>query len=195
VDPLVRRRRSLLILTVGLATGVLAVACAGRGGGANDAVGVSTKGRGNGASIRSEDGGLIDGAVALPAGYRESFTKLNKARLVSRGHADRRWEIDVWANESAQKALASRSREVPVGAIVVQEHWERSNADAPASSGKPTGPIMVMEKKPPGFSKEHGDWSWAIVGSQGQLVRQGVIEPCASCHDDAPMDGLFPLVE
>lgn len=123
----------------------------------------------------------------MPADYRSAFTKVNKARFVSQGHAAGRWEVDIWANESAKKALASRARDVPVGAIVVSEHYERSPQEQ--------GPVMLMEKMPPGYSKEHGDWRYAVVGSQGQLVKNGVVESCAGCHDDAPMDGLFPIVE
>jgi hypothetical protein len=52
-----------------------------------------------------------------------------------------------------------------------------------------------MEKKEKGYATEHGDWRWAVVGSQGQLVKDGVVDACAGCHDDAPMDGLFPVVE
>lgn len=157
-------------------------------------MGVSEKTAGGRSARDAGENTLVDGAVALPGDYRSTFMKVNKARFVSQGHASGRWEVDVWANEIAHKALASRAREVPAGAIVVQEHYERSAID-PNADKKATGPIMVMEKKPPGFSKDHGDWRWAVVGSQGQLVRDGVIEQCAGCHDDAPMDGLFPIVE
>jgi hypothetical protein len=112
---------------------------------------------------------------------------MNKARFVSQGHAAGRWEVDVYANEAAQKALATRAREVPAGAVVVEEHFERTD--------KAAGPVMVMEKKEKGYATEHGDWRWAVVGSQGQLVKDGVVDACAGCHDDAPMDGLFPVVE
>ncbi|HVH45726.1 MAG TPA: cytochrome P460 family protein [Labilithrix sp.] len=170
---------------------MLVIACAASGGGGG-AVGASDK-RAAGSSARAaSDGGLVDGAGSLPANYRTTFTKLNNARFVSQGHAAGRWDVEVWANEPAQKALSSRSREVPVGAIVVQEHYER--APAAEASGS-TGPVMIMEKKPAGFSKEHGDWRFAVIGSQGQLVHDGVIETCAGCHDDAPMDGLFPVVD
>lgn len=142
-----------------------------------------------GASSRDAGGdAFVDGTGSLPADYRSTFTKVNRARMVSQGHAAGRWEVDVWANDAGAKALASRARMVPVGAVLVEEHFERGE-------GKAKGPIMVMEKRSPGFSKEHGDWRWAVVGSQGQLVKDGVIESCAGCHDDAPMDGLFPIVE
>ena len=178
------RNQPLLLLLVSLAAVGAFAACAAQG----PPVGVSDKPRG---ALRTPgaDAGVVDGAGALPASYKTTFAKVNKARFVSQGHASGRWEVDVYANDIAQKALASRSREVPVGAIVVEEHFERDARIAV------TGPIMVMEKRPPGFSKDHGDWRWAVVGSQGQLVKDGTIEPCAGCHDDAPMDGLFPLLE
>ena len=172
-------------------------ACAGARG-SLDAVGESTKGARGQSSRDAGDGGWVDGAGALPSDYRSAgsgFTKVNKSRFVSQGHAAGRWEVDVYANEAAARALASRSRSVPPGAVIVQEHFERSAAPADAAEGKANGPIMVMEKRPPGSSKEHGDWRWAVVGSLGQLVKDGAIEACAGCHDDAPMDGLFPIVD
>lgn len=169
---------------------MLVVACAGRGG-SGSPVGISDKTAGGRTARDAGDAAFVDGAAALPGDYRATFVKVNKARFVSQGHASGRWEVDVWANEAAHKALAARAREVPVGAIVVQEHFERSVSDP---EGDATGPIMVMEKRPPGFSPEHGNWRYAVVGSRGQLVRDGEIESCAGCHDDAPMDGLFPIV-
>ncbi|MBX3191467.1 MAG: hypothetical protein KF819_31015 [Labilithrix sp.] len=150
-------------------------------------VGVSDRPAGGSTTTAARDAGLRDGAGSLPSDYRATFTKVNKVRFVSSGHAAGRWDVDVWANEAAQKALASRAREAPVGAVVVQEHYEKSSGLA--------GPVMVMEKRAQGYAPEHGDWRWAIVGSQGQLVRDGVVDSCAGCHDDAPMDGLFPIVE
>lgn len=185
MDVVARSRRPFLIAA---AVAVFAVACLGRSSG--PAVGVSD--RPSGGSTPSDAGttAALDAAAALPSSYKTTFTKVNKARFVSTGHATGRWEVDVWANDIAQKALAARAREVPVGAVVVEEHFERSTA-----ADKARGPVMVMEKRPPGFSKEHGDWRWAVVGSQGQLVKDGTIESCAGCHDDAPMDGLFPIVD
>ena len=71
---------------------------------------------------------------------------------------------------------------------MVQEHFEKSGVGG-------RGPVMVMEKRAKGFSPEHGDWRYTVVGASGQLVKDGVVESCAGCHDDAPMDGLFPIVE
>jgi hypothetical protein len=116
---------------------------------------------------QSRDGGPLDGAPALPADYHSNFTK---------------------PNEPAMRALTTRTRDVAVGAIIVEEHFEKS-------SGGGSGPVMVMEKRAKGFSSEHGDWRYTVVGSSGQLVKDGVVESCAGCHDDAPMDGFFPIVD
>jgi hypothetical protein len=151
-------------------------------------VGVSDRPPGGSTPKQVRDGGPIEGRDAVPAEYKTRFAKVNKARFVSTGHASGRWDVDVWANEPAAKALAARSREVPVGAMVVEEHFEKSGAGGP-------GPVMVMEKRERGFAPDHGDWRYTVVGASGQLVKDGVAPSCAGCHDDAPMDGLFPILD
>jgi hypothetical protein len=186
VDAVVRRRRLLLTAALAALSAAAAVACV-RGAGGGPPIGTSDHASAGSGAKEPRDAGFVDGAGSLPLGYRTAFTKLNKERFVSRGHAAGRWEVDVYANELAHKAIAARAREVPVGAVVVEEHFERTD--------KAAGPVMVMEKRPKGYAPEHGDWRYAVVGSQGQLVKDGVIDSCAGCHDDAPMDGLFPIVD
>ena len=72
------------------------------------------------------DAGAADASGMVPADYKTSFKKINHARFVSVGHAAGRWDVDVYANEAGARALELRSRDVPVGAVVVQEHFERS---------------------------------------------------------------------
>lgn len=182
MDAVVRGGRPLLIST-GAAAVLLAVACARTA--PQGAVGTSDRARGGAAPRGEADAGAPSGSAALPAGYRTTFAKLNGVRFVSQGHAAGRWEVDLWANDAAREALAARARAVPVGAVVVAEHFEHVD-------GKP-GPVMMMEKREEGYAPEHGDWRYVVVGSSGQLVKDGVVESCAGCHDDAPMDGLFPI--
>jgi hypothetical protein len=169
----------------GLVCACAAEACGGPSGAL---VGASDRPAGGAIAKGSRDGGVLDGAPALPANYRSNFTKVNKAKFVSSGHASGRWDVDVYANEPALRALVTRTREAPVGTIVVEEHFEKSGPGG-------QGPVMVMEKRAKGFSPEHGDWRYTVVGSAGQLVKDGVVDSCAGCHDDAPTDGLFPIVE
>jgi hypothetical protein len=150
-----------------------------------------------GTLLRAPD---AEAPAVLPADYRSTFTKLNDARFVSRGHAPGRWDVDLYANELAVRAMASRSKRVPPGAIVIEEHFERSGQE------RAQGPIYMMEKirseatqAEPDVSAERADdapssFRFVIVGSQGQRVRDGRIESCTGCHDDSPMDGFFPLV-
>lgn len=176
MDALIRGRR--LFLAAAIAAG-----CAAK---SNAPVGISDAPRGSRGGGGGTDGGLVDGAGSLPTSYRSAFTKVTTARIVSSGHTSQRWDIDVFANDAARRALASRAREAEVGAIAVAEHYERRE-------GSPPGPIMVMEKRAPGYAPDHGDWRYVVVGSQGQLVRDGSIEQCWGCHDDAPQDGFFAI--
>lgn len=147
-------------------------------------VGASERPPGGSIPPLTRDAGPVQGAASLPENYRTKFAKVNKARMASAGHATGRWDIDIYANETASIALAARAREVPVGAIVVQEHFEKDGA---------RGPIMVMEKRAKGYASDNGDWRWTVVGSSGQLVSDGIVASCAGCHNDAPMDGMFPI--
>ncbi len=152
-------------------------------------VGASNRSPGAPRLAQVRDAGVVPGAPSLPEDYRTKFAKLNHVRVVSAGHAAGRWEVDVWANELAAKALTAKSREVPVGAIVVQEHFEKS------SKTQGVGPIMVMEKRAKGFAPSHGDWRYSVIASSGALVKDGPVESCAGCHDDSPMDGFFPFAD
>ena len=42
---------------------------------------------------------------------------------------------------------------------------------------------MIMEKKEKGFSPDHGDWRYAVIGSTGALVKDGAVESCAATAD------------
>lgn len=185
MDVVVRGWR-LLLIAAALVGPFAAASCAGASG-EPSAVGVSERPRTSGSRGDTLDGGARDGAAALPRGYRETFAKVNRARFVSQGHATGRWEVDVYANDAGAQALATRARDVPVGAMVVEEHFERGE-------GKGAGPVMLMEKRERGYSPEHGDWRYVVVGSTGQLVSDGVVASCAGCHDEAPGDGLFPII-
>ena len=185
MDAVIRRRRLLLSGAFTLVSACAAEACGAPSGGL---VGASDRPAGGAIARGSRDGGAIDGAPSLPADYHTNFTRVNKARFVSSGHASGRWSVDVYANEPALRALATRTRDAPVGTIVVEEHFEKNGSGG-------AGPVMVMEKRAKGFSPEHGDWRYTVVGSAGQLVKDGVVESCSGCHDDAPTDGLFPILE
>src|SRR3982750_1571140 len=75
----------------------IAAACAGRASG--PAIGVSNGGRDEPRGAGG-DGGGEGGALStvIPPDFRESMSKVNRARFVSNGHAAGRFEADVYAN-------------------------------------------------------------------------------------------------
>jgi hypothetical protein len=192
VDVFARSRRLLLSAIAVAASalgGVMAAACAGAPG-AGTPVGVSTASHGK--------GGIGDGGAdatrrgaGLPADFKTSggFTKVNRARFVSNGHNAGRWDVDIFVSASAKDAYASSVIEVPVGARLLKEHFERAVGAEPAPTAP--GPLMMMEKMEKGFDPDHGDWRYVVVNSAGAVVEDGRVESCAGCHDDAPHDHIF----
>jgi hypothetical protein len=113
------------------------------------------------------------------------MTRVSGARFLSKGHAGGRWDADVYANRAGAEALGAPDRPIPVGAVYVEEHFEKGDAGA--------GPMMMMEKRAAGFDAERGDWRYVVVGARGDVVKDGVVESCAGCHGDAPRDHVFRL--
>ena len=152
------------------------------------AVGVSTSTpmdtRGSG-----RDAGAVMADAGIPSDFRASFVKANRARLVSKGHAADRWDVDVYVSPAAKDAFTAPRGELPVGTQLVKEHFERFGAAGAGDT--PHGPIMMMEKKPRGFDPDHGDWRYVVLGASGDIVKDGPIESCKGCHDDAPHDHVF----
>jgi hypothetical protein len=147
-------------------------------------VGVSSGAPREDAGIR--DAARVPGDAGIPADYETAFAKMNAARFVSNGHAAGRWDVDVFTNDK-DTFVAARG-EVPVGTKLLKVHYELGGA-----AGR--GPVMMMEKREPGYDPEHGDWRYVVVASTGELVKDGPIAACAGCHDDAPHDHIFRVRE
>ncbi len=142
------------------------------------------------------DGGRSPANV-IPGDFRSTFAKVNRARFVSNGHAGGRWDVDVYVSDAGAEAFRAERGPVPLGTRLVKEHFERStNRDRDDDGGAPAaGPLMMMEKVAPGFDPEHGDWRYVVVGKSGEVLKDGPISSCAGCHDDAPHDHLFRVVD
>src|SRR5688572_16350007 len=90
------------------------------------------------------------GALEVGADWK-SYTKVNKAMFKSDTHGGRM--VDTYVNNIGLEAF-KKTEDMPVGSIVVKTSKDSDDGT--------DGPIFVMEKRAPGFNKDHGDWWYAI---------------------------------
>jgi len=69
---------------------------------------------------------------------------------------------------------------MPDGAMLVEQASERDRLGAHAAGS------LVMEKT-------NGAWTFAVVGTAGELVDDARVAACADCHRDAPRDYVFAV--
>ena len=175
-----RYRAAWAAFTIGV--GAASFACGGAARG--PAIGSSNASTGAGTMTLPDGGSAAAPPLSpLPLDFRTSMTKVNPSRFLSRGHAGGRWDVDVYADPAGAEALRGEKWPVSVGARFVEEHFERSDGGA--------GPVMMIEKRPPGYDPARGDWRYVAVGSHGDVVKDGIVESCAGCHGEAPGDHVF----
>jgi hypothetical protein len=126
---------------------------------------------------------------AIPADFRARFTKLSRTRFMSQGHLIERFWVEVYANDAGRAAYESKSATAAPGAMIVAEEWEHR------VDGERHGPVLMMEKRDKGFDPEHGDWRYVVVEASGKVSGDGKLDGCYRCHDDAPHDHLFTIIE
>lgn len=165
-------------LFAGSAVVVMAAAC---GAGSGRPVGVSD---GPVTAASGGDAGVDGGAVVDLPDYKKRFRKITKEPVAASGHAPGAWQLELWANESGARALVDR--DAAVGSFLVVEHRPLDARDTPPI-------VMAMEKRPAGYAPQHGDMRYVVVDRRGALVSDGATEGCWGCHDDAPLDHIFPL--
>lgn len=178
------RPRPLARLLIGVAAppALFAAALAACAQGAASPVGVSDHDHGR-AVARDGGGDAAAPRVDLPD-YRATFRKVTDAPIATTGHAPGAWQLEAWANDAGFAALSERT--AAVGAFLVVEQ---------RPIGRPSDPpvVMALEKRPAGYAPEHGDVRYVVVDRRGQLVSDGSTEGCWGCHDDAPLDRVFPI--
>ncbi len=110
----------------------------------------------------------------LPPDFRTTWTRRNRVRFVSLGHAGR-FEADLFAGE-------------PAGTRFIEELFERG-------TGKP-GPVYMMERVASTLdAAAAGEWRYVVTDPRGNLVKEGDLQACAGCHDEAPHDRVFSADE
>jgi hypothetical protein len=113
------------------------------------------------------------------------MTKLTSSPVVSVGHAGGRFDIDVFANEQGKRALDEHAP-AQEGAAFAVAHTERASTPRP-------GPLMLMQKEAKGYATARGDWRYVVVTAGGSVALDGPEATCADCHDEAPVDRIFPF--
>jgi hypothetical protein len=66
---------------------------------------------------------------------------------------------------------------LPEGTLIVKEEFPLSDRGCTARTG-----WTVMRKQPPGYDADHGDWQWQRLDAGGQVIEDGRVPRCASCH-------------
>ncbi len=102
--------------------------------------------------------------------------KLNKTIFESEAHNA---FVDIYVNQKAEKAYKTRATIFPVGSIVYKPLYTDANKSELAI-------VVVMQKMPPGYDSEHGDWWYGVydeTGSDG--YHKGKIKSCIKCHEQA----------
>ena len=127
--------------------------------------------------------------------YR-AWPRFNTSPYVSDQHGAR--FVNVYINQNADQFFTASDQEpMPIGTIVIKD-----SISAVESGGIARGPLFVMEKMPPGFKPDFGDWRYSMIMPNGKLfgITGGpgnrAVEFCGECHlQVAGRDHLFELPE
>lgn len=83
----------------------------------------------------------------------------------------------VLINGKVEQAFANFTGSLPDGAIIVKENFGENTSEKEST-------LTVMQKVT-GFNPQGGDWFWAMMTPQGEVLAEGAIEGCIACHTRA----------
>ena len=95
-------------------------------------------------------------------------------------------------NNTLEGALPVFGGTVPPGTIVIKENL---------TARRQPGNLTVMTKVE-GYDPSANDWFWAVFSPEGEVLREGKLEGCISCHEGVRgndylvihrLDSPFPL--
>ena len=109
----------------------------------------------------------------LPLGYESSYVQARGCRLI-RGHTSN--YIIVRANSSeVQQAYVAGNGPLPQGSVILAEEYDR--ADCLGIAG-----FTLMYKDVQGYNPDAADWHWQRLDSLRDVLEDGRVETCISCH-------------
>ncbi len=109
----------------------------------------------------------------LPGDYQASYLQVRGCRLVI-GHNSNYLDVRV-NNAEAQQAYLAANGPLPQGSVVVAE--ESDAADCTGLTG-----YTLMFKDVPGYNAAAGDWRWQRLDDQRNVLEDGRVQSCISCH-------------
>jgi hypothetical protein len=122
--------------------------------------------------------------------YRTAYTKTVTRPYRSASHAMGNVYVVPWVNDVGAESYANGEVPVPVGTVVVKEHFPVTESGMAAEE---VAAYLVMRKMDAGYDAEHGDWYYAMVDlASHEAKAQGKVGMCIGCHiNAADRDFLF----
>jgi plastocyanin len=80
--------------------------------------------------------------------------------------------LTTYVSENAVPAIQNRAGTLPYGSMVVRESYD---ADRQLRE-------IGVRYKVEGYDPDHNDWFWAAYTPEGEVIVEGRVESCQSCH-------------
>ncbi len=78
----------------------------------------------------------------------------------------------IFVNKPLLDGLPSTTGKVPYGSIIVKENY---------TTDEELDKLTIMAKIE-GYNEEAGDWFWAAIKANGEVLAEGTPKGCLSCH-------------
>lgn len=120
------------------------------------------------------------------------WTRFSTLPYRSKGHENR--YLNNYANDIAAEDYGQYGAKLPlpVGSILAKDSFVSNKGGRIV-----LGALTLMEKMPPGFAPENGDWKFTMILPDGRIMGMSgeddevAIEFCAECHHKSKKDFLF----
>ena len=105
-------------------------------------------------------------------------TSLNGEQLIDLYISDFSTERYQRIDPNEEGSLA----DVPPSTLIIREVWNPDNT---------LDKYTVMMKQSPGYFPEGGDFFYGVVDTEGNFLKKGALQDCASCHKPRETDGFL----
>ena len=122
------------------------------------------------------------------------WTRYSTKPYRSKGHEYR--YLNNYANETAAEYYSQYGAKLPmpVGSVLAKDSFLSNKGGRIV-----LGALTIMEKMPPGFNPETGDWKFTMILPDGRIMGstgdddEGAVEFCVECHRKSKKDFMFFL--